>query len=110
MYLPADVKHHRTAKPSQRKQRHVSALASPSQVVDIPQLVEEVSDRVDDFMHRVENDIVETEPKFVRRGRRPWCTWAFESRPAGRESTRGTGGVAKSTGAKECWCSLVISG
>ncbi len=49
-YLPADVKHHRTAKPSQRKHLRVSALASPSQIVDLPELVEEVSGRFDDFM------------------------------------------------------------
>lgn len=49
-YLPADVKHHRTAKVSQRKSLRVSRLGEPVHIEQVSGLVEEVSGRFDDFM------------------------------------------------------------
>lgn len=49
-YLPADVKHHRTAKASQRKSLRVSRLGSPRDIEEVPGLAEEVSGRFDDFV------------------------------------------------------------
>ena len=49
-YLPADVKHHRTAKTSVRKSLWTSPLAAPSSTAELPGLVEEVSGRFDDFL------------------------------------------------------------
>lgn len=48
MYVPADVKHHRMAKPSMTKSLAVSSLNAPDQVQQLPGRVAEIAARIDD--------------------------------------------------------------